>query len=49
MADLGLEPSPAKSTICISEEDYMARDVTVRWVTGMKAEAAIGPHRLTLA
>ncbi len=23
----------------------MAREVTVRWATGMKAEAAAGPHR----
>jgi uncharacterized OsmC-like protein len=26
----------------------MAREVTVRWVTGMKAEAAVGPHRVVL-
>jgi uncharacterized OsmC-like protein len=26
----------------------MAREVTVRWVTGMKAEAAAGPHRVVL-
>jgi len=26
----------------------MARAVTVRWVGGMKAEAAVGPHRVVL-
>ena len=26
----------------------MARDVTVRWVAGMKAEASAGPHRVVL-
>ena len=26
----------------------MAREVTVRWVAGMKAEAAVGPHRVVL-
>ena len=26
----------------------MAREVTVQWVTGMKAEAVIGPHRVVL-
>ena len=26
----------------------MAREVTVRWVTGMKAEAEAGPHRVVL-
>jgi len=26
----------------------MAREVTVRWATGMKAEAAAGPHRVVL-
>ena len=30
------------------QEDDMAREVTVRWVTGMKAEAAVGPHRVVL-
>jgi len=29
-------------------EDTMARGVTVQWVQGMKAEAAIGPHRVVL-
>jgi uncharacterized OsmC-like protein len=32
----------------MSKEDDMAREVTVRWVTGMKAEAAVGPHRVVL-
>jgi uncharacterized OsmC-like protein len=32
----------------MSEEDGMARGVTVRWVTGMKAEATVGPHRVVL-
>ena len=26
----------------------MARAVAVRWVTGMKAEATVGPHRVVL-
>jgi uncharacterized OsmC-like protein len=26
----------------------MGREVTVRWVKGMKAEAAVGPHRVVL-
>jgi uncharacterized OsmC-like protein len=26
----------------------MARAVTVQWVTGMKAEAVVGPHRVVL-
>ena len=26
----------------------MARAVTVQWVTGMKAEASVGPHRIVL-
>jgi uncharacterized OsmC-like protein len=26
----------------------MAREVTVRWVAGMKAETAVGPHRVVL-
>ena len=26
----------------------MAREVTVHWVTGMKAEASVGPHRVVL-
>lgn len=26
----------------------MARDVTVHWVAGMKAEASVGPHRVVL-
>ena len=26
----------------------MAREVTVRWVTGMKSEVAVGPHRVML-
>lgn len=26
----------------------MAREVTVRWRKGLAAEAAVGPHRLTL-
>ncbi len=30
------------------EEDEMAREVTVQWVKGMKAEAVIGPHRVVL-
>jgi uncharacterized OsmC-like protein len=28
------------------KEAKMARGVTVRWVTGMKAEAVVGPHRV---
>ena len=30
------------------QEDDMARAVTVQWVTGMKAEATVGPHRMVL-
>ena len=26
----------------------MAREVTVQWVTGMKSEAVVGPHRVVL-
>lgn len=26
----------------------MAREVTVKWVGGLRCEAAVGPHRLTL-
>jgi uncharacterized OsmC-like protein len=26
----------------------MGRAVTVQWVTGMKAEGAVGPHRLVM-
>lgn len=26
----------------------MAREVTVQWLTGMKAEASVGPHRVVL-
>jgi uncharacterized OsmC-like protein len=26
----------------------MARGVTVHWLAGMKAEAAVGPHRVVL-
>ncbi len=26
----------------------MARDVTVQWMVGMKAEASVGPHRVVL-
>ena len=26
----------------------MAREVTVHWVQGMKAEATVGPHRVIL-
>jgi uncharacterized OsmC-like protein len=26
----------------------MAREVAVQWIAGMKAEAAVGPHRVVL-
>ena len=32
----------------MSTEDEMARGVTVQWVAGMKADVAVGPHRVLL-
>ena len=31
-----------------SREATMGRAVTVQWVTGMKVEGAVGPHRLVM-
>jgi hypothetical protein len=39
---------PVEAQPSQAQEDNMARGVTVQWVTGMKAEATVGPHRVIL-